>query len=242
MKERPILFSGAMVRAILADQKTQTRRLMHSATLLALRRDCGTDQLDGWRTDGHGEWYGYRDAATTDGLGIPATDMLRCPYGVEGDALWVREAWRTKANLDAKNATQMAEMAAGAGWSKPWAPIEYTADGHTVNDDALWSGGWGRPRLARFMPRWASRLTLAIVNVRVERLLDITDEDAEAEGVLTLDGQLDDAAICRAAKTMACKATDSRAWFGALWDEINGERAPLASNPWVWCVSFEVVP
>jgi hypothetical protein len=95
-----------------------------------------------------------------------------------------------------------------------------------------------------FMPRWASRITLAVTGVRVERLHDISEADARAEGIDECDGLLDDALICRAAKVVGAGREDARGWYAALWAEINGWDS-LVSNPWVWVVKFnrvEVTP
>ena len=98
-------------------------------------------------------------------------------------------------------------------------------------------------RSSLFHPRWASRITLEVTGVRVERLQDITEEDAMAEGIEALDGDLDAAEICRAAKLVGgrCGPEDGLTWFAALWERINGKRAPWASNPWLWVVSFRRV-
>ena len=91
-----------------------------------------------------------------------------------------------------------------------------------------------------FMPRAASRITLQVTSVRVERVQAVTEDDARAEGVDEMDGMVDDAAICRAAKTAGVMMESRSAQFGALWDSINGKRAPWSANPWVWVVGFEV--
>jgi hypothetical protein len=95
-------------------------------------------------------------------------------------------------------------------------------------------------RASTSMPRWASRITLKITGVRVERLHAISEADAWAEGIAAVDGTLDDAAICRAAKVLGCSHEDGRATYGALWAEIHGE-ASLVEDPWVWVVDFRRV-
>lgn len=179
MKERPILFSAPMVRAIVAGTKTQTRRIVKPGVL-----------EDGWPI---------------------AYAAERCPYGAPGDRLWVRETWAKAGEVGDD--------------------IEYRAD----NPDPL--GARWRPSI--HMPRWASRLLLEVTAVRVERLQDISEDDACAEGVQELDGTLDELALYARAKKMGECATDSRVWFAELWDSINGTRAPWASNPFVWVVSFK---
>lgn len=188
MKERPIMFSSPMVRAILEGRKTQTRRVVRQP-----RRKDGAKLLP--------------DLLQKIGVGHA------CPYGVPGDRLWVRETLKRG---------WMPHLLTGEPTGADRA--EYAADGEPVllelDFDAAWQ--WQRPTLpAIHMPRWASRLTLEVLSVRVERLQAISEEDALAEG-------LDD-----------CPACDSaRDEFRAVWDSINADRAPWASNPWVWVVEF----
>jgi len=192
MTERPILFSGSMVRAILNGRKTQTRRLYKS-------RCC--------------------DAETAAGpLGA-----LPSPYGSPGDRLWVRETWGRSAHDR----------------------MLYRASDDLVQAVASDEGGWvsnptWRPSI--HMPRWASRITLEIISVRVQRLQDISEHDAREEGVEELDsGDVRAADIWRMAKSMGDTTEGSRTWFACLWDSINGKRAPWASNPWVWAIEFTMV-
>jgi hypothetical protein len=186
MKERPILFSGPMVRAILAGRKTQTRRVVADLN---------------------------PTLAESAASGSQIANALRCPYGAPGDRLWVRETWAAQRALD-KLPPQMIE--AGA-----W--VEYAAGpGGGILDRGKW-----RPSI--FMPRWASRILLEVTAVRVERLQDISETDAEAEGV--------DAVSMADVPRQA--TMNRRADFKQLWDSINAKRAPWASNPWVWVVEFK---
>lgn len=230
MKERPILFSAPMVCAILEGRKTQTRRI---AKLPALSGDVvidpgGTDLL------GPGPYLKVYEGARGESQMYP---RIRCPYGYPGDRLWVREAWRTAKSLDHLNATEIAEKARAAGYL-PWAPLKYDADGRTNNADTLSSfgGEWGRPRRARFMPRWASRTDLVNAAVRVERLHAITEQDAIAEGVtfgelqpMIINGEIGQAIIFSA-----------RDAFAYAWAGINGADS-WKSNPLVWIVEFKRV-
>ena len=144
--------------------------------------------------------------------------------------LWVREAWRADASLDHLNGTQIAKAAIEAGYSAPWAPIQYEADGVRRDWVHMFSGidtTPGRYRHARFMPRWASRILLEITNVRVERLQDISEEDAIAEG----------------AEWAACGAPQigsHKAGYAQLWESINGAGS-WEQNPWVWVISFKMM-
>lgn len=146
--------------------------------------------------------------------------MPPCPFGKPGDSLWVREAWRTPPIFDNWNASQLAASCLGAGYAEPWAPIRYEADGLVVNwDKDTFPISPGRLRCSRFMPRWASRVNLLITAVCVERLQDISEADALAEGV-------------------PAGPTWRKSWRNS-WDEVNGKRGyPWANNPWVWVVSF----
>ncbi len=217
-KERPIIFSGPMVRAIIEGRKTQTRRVVKNQGSLDFLGGSGDDRNDpsmwGWRVDGNGrdefvplaksEWY---------------DSCARCPYGVPGDTLWVREGFSTD------------HRAFYPHWG-----LVYRAD-RTVLDSDIENGqvfsheaGKSFPfrwRPSIHMPRWACRLTLAVKAVRVERLQDISEADAIAEGCCTRtyrDGRGHE---------------DARLDFKRLWDSINGKRHPWASNPWVWVVEFE---
>ena len=140
MKERPILFSGPMIRALLAGTKTQTRRIVKPQPKNRL-----VYALD---------WY--------DADGVHPGVKVKCPYGRGGDLLWVRETFFPRLQNTA---------------------AIYRADSP---DDGMAEmyGGW-KPSI--FMPRTLSRLTLEVTNVRAERLHDISEEDAKAEGV-SLDG------------------------------------------------------
>lgn len=197
MKERPILFSGPMVRAILAGTKTQTRRMVRPGVL-----------ADGW--------------PDVPPLAI-AYAAERCPYGVPGDRLWVRETFAGDDccgyvyRADHENADLRAgDLDDGEQSIRRWSPSIH-------------------------MPRAASRLDLEISAVRVERLQDISEADAQAEGVEPFFTRF--SGIGREQRiTSGELAADAerRASFAVLWDEINGDRALWISNPWVWALSFEV--
>lgn len=206
MAERPILFSAPMVRAILAGTKTQTRRIVRGVPSDELVSAFGT------------EWVYRSDPETLK--------KVRCPYGVAGDRLWVRETWAPA------GCTRCDELPPEAQSAR-----ECTCKTAVYRaDDGARAVTW-RPSI--YMPRWASRIALEVVSVRAERLHAITEDDAHAEGVIALDGSLDEAALCVRAKTLGGCAEDARTWFAELWDRINGDRAAWASNPWVWVVSFK---
>lgn len=220
-RERPILFKAPMVRALFAGTKTQTRRAM----VIGHAPDNSNVQFDAsdlkWYCDG-GLW------------------LRSCPYGVPGDRLWVKETWAPSIlrghGQDACDCdTVRVDYRANGGWK------EFVTD--EIPDD------WTMPKAARggqsvtplFMPRWASRITLEVTSVRVERLQDVSEEDAEAEGVASLDGEIDEVALCAKAKAMGLTTDDARAWFATLWGSINGDSA-WDANPWVWVISFRRLP
>ncbi len=201
MKERPILFSGAMVRALLAGTKTQTRRVVK------LRN--GQYMPPSQRADSNG-WV----------------QMLRlCPYGQPGDRLWVREAWRTYRGNDKTPPREL--TTAHYIWFEADEPINLAQ---------------GKLRPGMFMPRWASRITLEVTGVRVERLQDISEADAIAEGIERTPSM---------GKPGAFQWCDYRVpnepseWFNdparsyqTLWEQINGPGS-WDANPWVWVVEFK---
>ena len=191
MKERPILFSGPMVRALLADAKTQTRRVVKMESHQQIeQRDDGRDWP--WMYDGE------RDADY----------WMACPYGQPGDRLWVREAWRAELTWNTTKPSEIPDEAA----------LWYEADDQPRNN-GRGTKFKGKLRSSIHMPRHASRITLEVTGVRVERLQDISEADAIAEGVYT---------------DPACPAYDA---YTQLWDEING-LGSWEANPWVWVVGF----
>lgn len=139
MADRPIIFSAAMVRALLDGRKTQTRRLATSP-------------------------------------------LSKCQAG---DRLWVREAWAIPEPWGNRSAKALAESCLAAGYEFPWAPICYTANGARQNWGEWRQSPPGKGRPSIHMPRWASRLTLVVTEVRRQHLRDITMADSVAEGLLT---------------------------------------------------------
>lgn len=207
MKERPILFSAPMVRAILDGRKTVTRRAVKSTGMYAIDASI------------HGEEVARRELAAL---------ATRCPYGQAGRRLWVREAFSGPHCMDASDGCKAVPPSKWGDCSRIW----YWADGNPTEGD------WTRPRPSIHMPRWASRITLEIVSVRVERLQDISEEDAAAEGVYR---ESEDEIPFNG--PWYINAGDSQGYatakscYEALWDSINGDGA-WAANPWVWVIEF----
>lgn len=217
IKERPILFAGPMVRAILAGRKTQTRRIVKPQPTVdpdgSIRFPWATFFSGGnvhtWGRDGTGgqNWNAseYPDENKFNAALRRTPYADPSPYGVPGDRLWVRES--------------LAETYGGL--------THYLADGTTVKRDGeLVDMPWDYPKEIRpsiHMPRWASRLYLAIVSVRIERVQEISRGDAMAEGCPI--------------SNMAAGPSPCR-WYRQLWNTINGPGS-WESNPWVWAVSFK---
>jgi hypothetical protein len=197
MADRPILFSGPMVRALLEGRKTQTRRVIPAKLEEA--------------------YYDYAEWCSNVSPGIPTSRQWEREFFLErcrfapGDVLWVREAWRNLQKWDCLAPRHLAEDRS---------KITYEAD--VEHRNPLWAFGKLRPSM--FMPRWASRLTLIVESVKVERLQDISRGDAVLEG-------------CPFANMAA--GPDPRAWFQELWGSINGADSWKA-NPWVAAISFRV--
>lgn len=221
MKERPILFSGPMVRALLAGTKTQTRRVAKSKWA-----NCHLEMVDG-------------TLEVVNTQEPEARTKLVCPYGQPGDVLVAREtfyAWgRWETRYSAKKGRDewhFVDMTLECGRSYAYDTDEDTPMIVTRRSTVvpLW---WRRPAI--FMPRAASRITLEITRVRVERLQDISIEDARAEGAPPSHPSID-----RVSREFGFKDFP-RSWYAQLWDEINGPGSWTA-NPWVWVVEFRRLP
>ncbi|HFK1829500.1 TPA: hypothetical protein ACGW3C_000679 [Pseudomonas aeruginosa] len=219
MKERPILFNDQMVRAILDGRKTVTRRVMKPQPIPSRRGGhhwpCKVHQsmlhVERELQNGEGCWCGLVEAA--------------CPYGQPGDRLWVRETWAADAQVDA---IEPSDLSQGE-------PIWYPAD-LSVRQTGCSMISKGRVRPSIHMPRWACRILLEITAVRVERLQDISEEQALAEGVRS--------EPCdhtrQACADIGCWGDTAKGAFGFLWESLNGEGS-WAANPWVWVVEFKRV-
>jgi len=234
--ERPILFSGEMVSAILDGRKTVTRRVVKPQPANDWRFTGGYGRITSKHP--HKDKFGVfiRRGEHTD---FPEVDIIPCPYGQPGDRLWVRETW---ADVNLSGAPGIAYRADG-DVRDLMEELSFLDDHGAFNYDdervkgyhfAAWyedliSGAEGRWRPSIHMPRWASRIQLEITAVRVERLHDISEEQAQAEGARPLTVKL---------KKLAPRA--SRMGFIDLWCSINGDES-WDANPWVWVVEFEVI-
>lgn len=235
VRERPILLSSPMIRAILDGRKTQTRRAVSP-------RGWNPNRMTLSKVVHHSESrIGTQAYFGDDNWGAP------CPFGSPGERLWVRETWAAHP-LDE---------------SEPPARILFAADGANYDFDVVGNARRGPRNLDRVdetgewvverwrpsihMPRWACRLTLEITSARVERLQDISDADIEAEGtsawveaggvVYTPVAGFDGAQLNDDGKTITVKP--NRVCFASLWDSVSPANLRWRSNPWVWVVSFK---
>lgn len=201
-----MIFNGEMVRAILDGRKTQTRRVMKVQPSDGFHPTHNGYDLDlnaHWYTPGVVDKNGYLQPAKKDVFGVAdENEGYACPFGAVGDRIWVRETF-----------SPVPDHEEPAGCSA----ILYAADGN---------GPYGKWVPSIHMPRWASRITLEITGVRVERLNSISDSDASKEGCCIADMESGD-----------CLSDV----FARLWTSIYGDES-WKVNPWVWVIEFKVVP
>lgn len=202
-RERPILFNGEMVRAILDGRKTQTRRVVKSQPVPEPARFelfCKPDGL----------WV---PCSTSGKIGIFEPQDFWCPYGTPGDRLWVRETWVAASKWDD---TRPRDIPEGE-------PFCYPAS------EEQRGISWGKNRPSIFLPRWASRILIEVVSVKVERVQEISEDDAIAEGITE-----------EQAMEWYYDGPHFTGPFIDLWDSINAKRGyDWDANPWVWVVEFK---
>lgn len=235
MKDRPIIFNSEMVRAVLEGRKTQTRRIMkvqpESNQLGLLRITASTNRTD------TGKYHWAESNATGNHV---RSKLFACPYGAVGDRLWVRETW----SEDFAN-------------YYPNDRVWYAADDDRRLDIEVVKGVRGifspesnvhvpfRWHPSIYMPRWASCITLEITGVRVERLQDISESDAVAEGIEPLPLEPDMPQFYHEYFPIGIKNglrcnMSAAGSFSGLWEAIYGKESWQA-NPWVWVIEFKRV-
>ncbi|AOF14008.1 hypothetical protein BED35_07065 [Yersinia enterocolitica] len=229
MNEKPILFNADMVNAILSGRKTQTRRIMKVQPQVTERR---LRELGAWQD-------GFNLSQQVNAAFQAGFIDVSCPLGKSGDQLWVRETFALLGNEDGvcvdwqDNMVKGDEQAAARIYKASCEQKHGDYGLYSIPDSAYWKpdttnmkyeGTW-RPSI--HMPRWASRINLLITGVRVERLNDISDVDARAEGCAygKGNGEID----------LAVRPENH---FPTLWASIYGEESWQA-NPWVWVINFE---
>lgn len=218
MKERPINFRARMVRAILDGRKTQTRRIVmpqpSNGWKLICPGLCDQKPVLGEITSKHPKRGKFGVFTVKQHDGFTERDLIVCPYGQPGDRLWVRESLTL--------------------WP---GSLEYKADGNPVpmtttsHEQWSWFESYKNATCPSIhMPRWASRILLEITDVRVERLQDISEEDAASEGAPCEIGRLEAAILGTQASY--------RKGFIRLWESDHGEGSWI-ENPWVWVIEFK---
>jgi hypothetical protein len=258
-KERPILFSTPMVRALLGGTKTQTRRVVKPQPTLE------TSHWD-FAASGTGKWMGTGPSPATGGT-RQTWGWASCPYGQPGDRLWVRETWNwfDPDELPVERQGSRAPFTGAQGERTiPWVAA-YAADGPLGRP---WVNGRDQWRPSIHMPRWASRIDLEVTSVRVERLQQISEADSIAEGAQFHDGRGVGHSGYRHDGHDGFVWATAKASFMRLWDSINAAGRPVLpsnpgskryarvkawlekhpdtsgwdANPWVWVVEFRRLP
>jgi hypothetical protein len=228
--EHPILFSGPMVRAILEGRKTQTRRMITPQPLI----HCSGPALRSLSVQGAWD-FGWQE----DLPGFP----MKCPYGVPGDVLYVRETLKVSHRV-----------------LEGIKSISYAANDHTLyrftDGEWAWASRYGVPGTqchpdhehaywnisipSIHMPRWAARIFLEITSIRVQRLQDVSEEDAVAEGVTTTKAHENVSRAFAQLRPDLPKVGPAQQAFSELWDHINLKRGyGWDVNPWVWAITFK---
>jgi len=238
MKERPILFSAPMVKAILDGRKTMTRRVFKNDDSKRVGSRNFVHVLHGkdasvltvkQPADAAYAGFNYSTSVQTSAV------YFKCPYGQPGDRLWVRETWGITTPYDE---LRYQDNGVDCG------PVWYRADGSLRIDersraDLCYGRGKWRPSI--FMPRWASRIDLKITGVRVERLNDISEDDAKAEGCTSTVEILSEEEPDGTVHAVDYRGLYAVERFQDLWGSINGKTPgkAWADNPYVWVVEFK---
>jgi hypothetical protein len=202
-REHGIIMSAPMVPLVIAGTKTQTRRIAKPQPMFF-----------------NNEWQ-WRSVKCRSMVTIDEMRSLS-PYGARGDRMWVRERWRTEEReSDSVDGIRFAADDA-------FVPIENSVKGADqwvlAHDNGKHGTSWRSPI---YMPRWVARAVLKIVEVRVQRLSEITESDARAEGCESVTGGVPRTTL------------SAREMFACRWDQINGHRALWSTDPWVWAITFK---
>lgn len=232
MNIKPVIFNSEMIRALMEGRKTQTRRPIkpQPPKESTLHRYYGDESprpalknTFGWFMPAAGDLWPCND-----------DDRISCPFGKVGDLLYVRETWG------------VADKWIHDCETNPPRTIAYKADQEIRNfdppyivDTEPWGWSHMKWRPSIHMPRWASRLTLRITDVRVERVQDITEDDAKAEGIINCSTDLCDSSTgYYDYENQTCYVRFPSQSFSTLWNSIYNN---WDQNPWVWVIKFEVI-
>ncbi len=222
IKSRPIPFSAPMVQALLEGRKSQTRRMVKPQPTKDANSMGWVHSSSDRTREGRFLW-----------LQGARSEVIKCPFGKVGDVLWVRETLQLKClvptNLNSSSNLEVAAI-------------------YKTNPDKafVWKGNAKREYIPSIhMPRWASRLTLEITAIKVERLQDISEENAIAEGVIfesnvpaTLEGIPLHRHYVPIGKGEVISGWDAQDCYGNLWESLNGKDS-WDANPWVWVIEFK---
>lgn len=264
IKERPILMSGPMVRATLAKLKTQTRRVI-------VPQPVPSSNLRDMEDAGPKQYFVengvLRSPARHGSFAVP------CPFGEVGDRLWVREAFyidtRNRKDMTPQEVIYAATPEIAMDHTGKIVQCRYIDNEYVTREAAernICTNKFWKKKSSIHMPRWASRITLEITEVRVQRLQGISEEDAKAEGLLAQAGDgtgpgagykwngvgYHGAGFGKygptfhvsgpQSKKCVCNVggpTPAQCAFRELWDSINGKRSPWSANEWVWALTFK---
>ncbi|TAD89905.1 MAG: hypothetical protein EAZ99_07900 [Alphaproteobacteria bacterium] len=236
MTDKPIMFSGPMVRALLDGKKTQTRRLLRKPSIEADLS--GHDRVFTWFAPPHVPSEGVPDQWAQSGIWAEKLGPLGYlryvgPTSVRpADRLWVREAWQYPP-APYCSCPQPTEPSPCDDWRMGTGCVSNRTGGVIYRADGATAPRW---RPSRHMPRWASRITLVVTDVRVQRLQDISEADAKAEGA-------EDQGPCdhqrQGCEDIGCCGPGYRGGFHLIWASIHGPDA-WQTNPWVMAITFEV--
>ena len=241
MMDKPIIFNTTMVQALLAGRKTQTRRVVKAKSEVEGVTNKQSTIIAKEFRECAGRWFGI------DQWDTKPCCYADCPYGQPGDLLWVRESFTECGD----------NFVAYRADNKIYQPINGAL--LAVNKKITYTPKWS-PSI--HMPRWASRLTLLVKDIRIERVQDISAKDVFLEGVQIPTSKTHYPLLELAGKYPPCNYIDAktaesfytgmageeivddlaRAYFASLWDSINKQRGyGWGLNPWVWCLTFEVI-
>ena len=219
MKEHPILFNTEMVKAVLDGRKIQTRRVLKPQQL-------GPERIVHFKDDQ------FVCGSNSGKIGIFDPNIYKCPYGQIGDRLWVRETW---AQIDLRELFS----------NRLDSQIVYKAGPHPFERELphMWTEGKDKWKPSIHMKREYCRINLEITDIRIERVQDISEEDAKSEGSIPGDvSMFDDTEIQLLDYPHKKKDTPFKNGFSLLWDSINEKRGfGWDVNPWVWVVEFKLI-